>query len=28
LIMAIFVLWVMVIAGKPDNKSVGRDYTG
>ena len=28
LIMAIFVLWVMVVAGKPDNKSVGRNYTG
>ena len=28
LIMAIFVLWVMVVAGKPDNKSVRRDYTG
>ena len=27
LIMAIFVLWVMVVAGKPDNKSVGRNYT-
>jgi len=26
--MAIFVLWVMVVAGKPDNKSVRRDYTG
>ena len=28
LIMAIFVLWVMVVAGKPGNKSVGRNYTG
>jgi len=28
LIMAIFVLWVMVVAGKPDNKSIGRNYTG
>jgi exosortase/archaeosortase family protein len=28
LIMALFVLWVMVVAGKPDNKSVGRNYTG
>ena len=28
LIMAIFVLWVMVVAGKPDNKSVGRNYIG
>jgi len=28
LIMAIFVLWVMVVAGKPSNKSVGRNYTG
>ena len=28
LIMAVFVLWVMVVAGKPDNKSVGRNYTG
>jgi len=28
LIMAIFVLWVMVVAGKPDNKSFRRDYTG
>jgi len=28
LIMAIFVLWVMVVAGKPDNKSVERNYTG
>ncbi|MCS5648132.1 MAG: hypothetical protein NZ820_02120 [Dehalococcoidia bacterium] len=27
LIMAIFVLWVMVVAGKPDNKSVRRNYT-
>ena len=27
LIMTIFVLWVMVVAGKPDNKSVGRNYT-
>ena len=28
LIMAIFVLWVIVVAGKPDKKSVGRNYTG
>ncbi len=28
LIMAIFVLWVMVVAGKPDNKSLGKNYTG
>jgi len=28
LIMAIFVLWVMVVAGKPDNKSIRRNYTG
>ena len=28
LIMALFVLWVMVVAGKPDNKSIGRNYTG
>ena len=28
LIMALFVLWVMVVAGKPDNKSVRRNYTG
>ena len=28
LIMAIFILWVMVVAGKPDNKSVRRNYTG
>ncbi len=27
LIMAVFVLWVMVIAGKPNNKSVRRNYT-
>tara|TARA_B100000929_G_scaffold951_1_gene803 strand:- start:13 stop:855 length:843 start_codon:yes stop_codon:yes gene_type:complete len=28
LIMAIFVLWVMVVAGKPHNKSLGKNYTG
>ena len=28
LIMAIFVLWVMIVAGKPDNKSLGKNYTG